>query len=170
MKTVPIEVFILENGQYVSITNNEHELRKATDPEYAKRSFYPIQGRLMEVSKQDYDELYRADERMRYVMAVEIKKGQLSLDAFFDDEDDEATDFIPCDDEDIAEQVADKLLREEVRRIVLLLPSDEQELINALFFKGYSERQWSKISGIPQKTINDRKQKILLKMKKILKN
>jgi len=42
--------------------------------------------------------------------------------------------------------------------------------IEALFFKGYSERQWSKISGIPQRTICYRKNVILQKLKKILKN
>ncbi|MDE5780912.1 MAG: hypothetical protein K2I03_05475 [Lachnospiraceae bacterium] len=31
-----------------------------------------------------------------------------------------------------------------------------------------SEREWSSISGIPQKTINDRKRRILAKLKKIL--
>ena len=168
MKTVPIEVFILENGQYVSITNNEHELRKATDPEYAKRSFYPIQGRLMEVSKQDYDELYRTDERMRYVKAVEIKKGQLSLDAFFDDEDDEATDFIPCDDEDIAEQVADKLMIEKLRSVLHFLPADEFKIINEHFFLGISQVELGELYGINQSNISRRIARILEKLKKFL--
>ena len=170
MKTVPIEVFILENGQYVSITNNEHELRKATDPEYAKRSFYPIQGRLMEVSKQDYDELYRADERMRYVKAVEIKKGQLSLDAFFDDEDDEATDFIPCDDEDIAEQVADKLMIEKLRDCITLLSQEEQYLVIEHFFKNVSQIELGEKLNVDNSTISRRIAKILPKLKKFLEN
>ncbi len=170
MKTVPIEVFIFENGQYVSITNNEHELRKATDPEYAKRSFYPIQGRLMEVSKQDYDELYRADERMRYVKAVEIKKGQLSLDAFFDDEDDEATDFIPCDDEDIAEQIADKLMIEKLRSVLPLLSEDEYVLIHKHYFENIPETELAKFYGVSQQAISKRMLKIRAKLKNFIEN
>lgn len=46
----------------------------------------------------------------------------------------------------------------------------EQELIQALFFRGLSERKWSEECGIPQKTINDRKQRILAKLKKMLEN
>lgn len=34
-------------------------------------------------------------------------------------------------------------------------------LIEALFFEGLSERAYSERSGIPQKTVNDRKNRIL---------
>ena len=49
-----------------------------------------------------------------------------------------------------------------------LLDADERKLINALFFDGFSERGYSSKTGIPQKTINDRKCKILNKLKNIL--
>ena len=53
-----------------------------------------------------------------------------------------------------------------------LLESDERELIDALFFSnsgdGMAEREYSVISGIPQKTINDRKRRIFEKLKKLL--
>ncbi|OLN30121.1 sigma-70 family RNA polymerase sigma factor [Desulfosporosinus metallidurans] len=48
------------------------------------------------------------------------------------------------------------------------LSEQERLLIYALFFKGISERQLSAETGIPQKTINDRKHNILLKLKKII--
>lgn len=41
-------------------------------------------------------------------------------------------------------------------------------LMNALFFRKLSEREWSAETGIPQKTINDRKRRILIKLKKLL--
>ena len=46
----------------------------------------------------------------------------------------------------------------------------KQELINALFFRNLSERKWSDETGIPQKTINDRKHRIIAKLKKYLEN
>jgi len=41
-------------------------------------------------------------------------------------------------------------------------------LIHTLFFQGKSERQLSSESGIPLMTLNDRKRRILQKLKKFL--
>lgn len=41
------------------------------------------------------------------------------------------------------------------------LNEDDLKLIHALYFDGLNERQFSLRSGIPQKTINDHKQKLL---------
>ena len=61
---------------------------------------------------------------------------------------------------------------DELYRCLDLLAHDERVLIDALFFSnggnGMTEREYSKISGIPQKTINDRKRKICGKLKKIM--
>ena len=48
------------------------------------------------------------------------------------------------------------------------LSTEEQELITALFFKGKSEHQVSREIGIAQRTIHDRKIKILAKLKKLM--
>ena len=169
MKYSPKQVFIKENDNYIEITNAEHEKRKATDEQYAKRLFVPLQGCLLEVDEQFYIEYYKEYERNRYLAALDRKNRILSIEAF-DTEDENGVDFIVDEDEDVEKQVTDKLMAEHIRYIVSLLPSDERELIEALFFKGYSERQWSKISGVPQRTICYRKNVILQKLKKILKN
>ena len=59
---------------------------------------------------------------------------------------------------------------DKLNRSLPLLEKSEQELIRALYFEELSERQFSECSGIPQKTINNRKKKILLKLKKLLEN
>ena len=48
------------------------------------------------------------------------------------------------------------------------LSTEEQKLITALFFKGKSEHQVSREASIPQRTIHDRKIKILAKLKKLM--
>lgn len=48
------------------------------------------------------------------------------------------------------------------------LSKDEIALINALFYKDLTEREYSLQSGIPQKTINNRKKSILKRLKKLL--
>ena len=70
----------------------------------------------------------------------------------------------------IEEDLIEKIEREELHSAIAKLSAKEKELIQALFFDGYTERQWSTLTGIPQKTINDRKHKILEKIKKFLKN
>ena len=169
MKYTPKKVYVKENDNFIEITNEEHESRKATDELYAKRWFIPLQGCLLEVDEQFYIEYYKEYERNRYLAALDRKNRILSIEAF-DTEDENGVDFIVDEDEDVEKQVTDKLMAEHIRYIVSLLPSDERELIEALFFKGYSERQWSKISGVPQRTICYRKNVILQKLKKILKN
>lgn len=71
-----------------------------------------------------------------------------------------------------AESIEDRIIMKEMIakmfRCLTLLDENERRLINELFFKGKSERQLSAETGIPQKTINDRKRKVLLKLKKII--
>lgn len=59
-------------------------------------------------------------------------------------------------------------MMDKLKECLPMLKSKEQELIDALFYHGLSEREFSKVSGIPQKTINDRKRRILAKLKKYL--
>lgn len=51
---------------------------------------------------------------------------------------------------------------------VALLPPAEQELIEALFFQGKTEREYSECRGIHYMTIHNRKVKILAKLKKMM--
>lgn len=51
---------------------------------------------------------------------------------------------------------------------VALLPDVEQGLIQALFFQGQTEREYSKCTGIHYMTIHNRKVKILAKLKKLI--
>lgn len=72
--------------------------------------------------------------------------------------------------QEIDEAVVHKIMLDKLHDSLVLLSDDEQKLINALFFRNLSEREWSAETGIPQKTINDRKRRILIKLKKLLKN
>ena len=49
------------------------------------------------------------------------------------------------------------------------LTAEERTLIEALFFEGLTGRAYSERSGIPQKTVNDRKNRILKKLYQLLK-
>ena len=70
--------------------------------------------------------------------------------------------------ESVEEKVIAGIMSEQLHRCIAMLSRPEQELINALYFAGKSERQYSTETGIPQKTINDRKHRTLRKLKKLL--
>ena len=168
-KYAPRKVYILENDGYVELTHAQFENRKDNDPSYESRFFIPVQGYLLEVDQRHYQDFYRAKEREAYLKKLNAKYGLLSIEAF-DNEDDNGTDYIQAETEDVAETVTHLLMLDKLRSVIPMLSENEQELIQALFFRGLSERKWSEECGIPQKTINDRKQRILAKLKKMLEN
>ena len=64
--------------------------------------------------------------------------------------------------------VADKLCRQTLRCALHTLSDEEYHLISAIYISGKTEREYSEETGIPQKTINDRKRRILEKIKKFM--
>jgi len=57
---------------------------------------------------------------------------------------------------------------EQIKTAIISLSPDEQMLIRALFFEGVSEREYASRLGIPQRTLNNRKLKLLSKLRKFI--
>jgi RNA polymerase sigma factor (sigma-70 family) len=66
--------------------------------------------------------------------------------------------------------IADKLLIEEMYKALDNLDGKDRVLIEALFFCGKTERDLSCETGVPQSTINYRKNRILKELRKKLNN
>ena len=169
MKYAPKKVFIKENEIFIEITNEEHKSRKATDEQYAKRWFIPLQGCLLEVDEQFYIEYYKEYERNRYLATLDRKNKVLSIEAF-DSEDDNGVDFIVDEDEDVERHVTDKLMIEKLRSVLPLLSDDEQLLIKRHYYENISETELAKIYGITQQAISKKMVKIRTKLKNLIEN
>lgn len=167
MKYAPKKVFILENNEYVEITYEELCRREMTEPCYADKLFLPLHGMLMEVTKDFYDDFYRDKRRQEYITARSIANGDMSYDALDTDEFN-GEDTLVNPDEDIAEQVAQKMMIEKLRRVLPLLSEDEQKLIIAHFYQGKSQTVLADEYGVNQSNISRKIGKILAKMKKLL--
>ena len=167
-KYAPRKVFILENGEYVEISYEELCRREEVDCTYKDKLFIPLHGMIMEVDGAAYRDFYKAKDRDEY-LTWRTKHKDISYSQFDDDEC-SGEDMLVDLSAEFTDAVVWKLTVERLRLVISMLPDDEQELIQALYFRGLSERKWSKESGIPQRTINDRKRKILSKLKKILEN
>ena len=71
--------------------------------------------------------------------------------------------------EEAVEDAAVKaVLIEKMLSSVKMLSSEDQDLIAELFFEGKSEHQVSRETGIAQKTIHNRKVRILNRLKKLI--
>jgi DNA-directed RNA polymerase specialized sigma24 family protein len=86
----------------------------------------------------------------------------LSLERF-KEEGFEITDRV-----DIAELIADKLLLEELYTALKELDPEEHSLIDALFFKNRTERDYAADIGLKRQSVNKRKKIILEKLRVIM--
>lgn len=163
----PRKVFILENGGYLELTYEAYCARCENDISYRNRRFLPLHGMLMEVSEEEYVRFYRQKNRQKYLQRTSAANQEISFD-MLTTEDMNGEDILTDPLVNIQEQVESDIMADKLHRCLSLLEQDEQILIEALYFKGFSEHEWSRKTGIPQKTINDRKRRILGKLKKLL--
>lgn len=68
--------------------------------------------------------------------------------------------------ESVEETVLRKLQYVQLHKALSLLPDDERELIDHLFFQGQTERQAAEHMGIYRNAVHKRKNRILKKLKK----
>ena len=124
---------------------------------------------LYEVTEETYRNFYRSQRRQKYIDERSVENGDFSYDMLTTD-DFNGEDILIDTSQEIDEAVIHKIMLDKLHDSLVLLSDDERKLINALFFRNLSEREWSAETGIPQKTINDRKSRILIKLKKFLEN
>lgn len=167
MKYAPKKVFVLENGSYIELSYDEFCCRKEAEASYAYKFFIPLQGMLMEVTEETYRDFYKAGRRQKYINERSAENGDFSYDMLTTD-DFNGEDILVDTSQETSDAVIHKIMLDKLSDSLILLSDDEQKLINALFFRNLSERELSAETGIPQKTINDRKRRILIKLKKFL--
>ena len=168
MKYAPKKVFIKENENYIEITNEEHECRKMTDEQYAKRKFIPLHGMLMEVDEEFYKDFYRQKDRDEY-LTWRTKNKDVSYHEY-DTEEYSGEDMLVDPDEDVATQVTDKLMVEKLLTVLSLLSEEERLLIHRHYFENIPETELEKIYGISQQGISKRIKKIREKLKNLMGN
>ena len=129
--------------------------------------FLPLHGMLMEVTENVYREFYREERRQKYLNHLAEENNVLSYDKLTNDEFN-GEDVVIDQSIPVEEIVEAKIMQEKLKACLHHLDDDDRRLIDALFFKELSERQWSAISGVSQPTIHRQKQRIISKIKKNL--
>jgi hypothetical protein len=134
----------------------------------AKKYRIRIPGEYVEVTREVYLTYYRMERHTRHLEEKDAHHGTV----LYSDMDTESLvgeetipDLLSPSVEDAA---LDRLMEDKLRKCLPLLTDSEMELIDALFFKKISEHRLSAKTGIAQRTIHDRKVRILCKLKKLM--
>lgn len=125
-----------------------------------------VKRQRVEVSEAVYWAYHKAREAERYQNRL-VRQFEFSLEHF--QEDGVNVEFSIAR---FQPTIEDKLIEQEqlwkLRMALVALTPEERLLIHELFFNGKSERTLSAMIAVPQKTINDRKKRILLKLRKLI--
>lgn len=140
-----------------------------------------INGQFIEVSEEVYQVYMQGDRKMRYfeadlktertILAEDgtvqrvIPSREDSLNRLMDDNARQFSD----DSESVEDAVFRRLAEDELHRALEKLTDEEYALICALFFEGKTERDCAKEMGVSQAAVHKKKQRILKKLKEILK-
>lgn len=163
MKYTPKKIFVLDGKTYLELTYSEFRQRAGT---YQGRRFLPLHGMLMEVPEDEYKAFYKDKRRQKYLAERSRDNGDFSYDMLTTDEFN-GEDILIDTMADTAGQAEKNVLVAKLRQAVAGFSEDERQLLDALYYRGLTERGWSAQSGIPQKTVNDRKKRLLKKLRKI---
>ena len=167
MKYAPEKVFIKENDNYIEISYQA--FCEGQNNVFKDRFFISLHNMLMEVDEAYYTEFYREQRREKYLRERAIEKGDIYYDSL-DTEEFNGEDILVDPDEDVAQQVTDKLMAERVRYVVSLLPDDERLLIHRHYFENIPETELAKIYGVSQQAISKKMVKIRAKLKNLIEN
>jgi len=163
----PTNVFIKENGEYIEISYKEFCEKQNT--EFKDKFFISLHDMLMEVDEAYYIEFYREQRREKYLRERAIEKGDVYYNSL-DTEDFCGEEILIDPDEDVAEQVMDKLMIEKLHSVLPLLSEDEYVLIHKHYFENIPETELAKFYGVSQQAISKRMLKIRAKLKNLIEN
>ena len=158
----------IKKGIYEEIKYKDLKEKRKRFITYKNKKFIKIEDSLLEVSKKEYEIIESEDQRRKYVKRIEKKKV-----ISYDNKDENGTiliNSIKNVNYDIESEVERKLEIERLKKALLQLNDDEYKLIKELFYKEIPLREYARINGIPFTTVQGRKDKIIKKLKNILKN
>ena len=130
--------------------------------------FIPIEGKLIEVEENVYIAYYKMGRRERYLVERDQKNGMLSYDAL--DQDGVVGQEMMNDPEadSLEDLVMAKELKSKLHLCIEMLSKSERELIQAIYFEGMSDAEYSKRINKTQQTVSYRRKKVLSKLKRLM--
>lgn len=110
------------------------------------------------------------ENRFRYLCKKDILRGKVSYNDL-DTVEILGEEMIPDRSlVSVEDAVVEKLMCEKLHQGLLILSVKENKMVQALHFENLSGRQFTDRTGVPQKTINNRKKRALDKLRKFFEN
>ena len=125
----------------------------------------PAKGKMIEVTKEQYNAFYKHKRREKY---LEERDKAHRLQHYSDLDTDEILGeemFSYPEEVGIEEQVVYKILLETMLQYVRELPEEDQMYIHALFYQKKTEREYAEELGLAQATVNYHRNRIISALK-----
>jgi RNA polymerase sigma factor (sigma-70 family) len=127
-----------------------------------------VKNEIVSVSEEIYVTYYKMGRRERYLEEIHSAKN-LSFDHLMNmDYPVEEKLFEPACS--LEELIAEKIMKQSVRQALELLSEHECMIVREIFYKGTSIRELSENLSIPKSTLHEQKERILKKLRKIIKD
>ena len=147
---------------YIQIT--EEELQAYKKNSEGKVYLINLGHSIMETDEASFRAFYKERRREKYLREeAQLAGGVLSLNAIDSDELD-GVGVVLDTSEPLDEKIMRKMMIEKLPEAISILNDEEKTLIYQLYFENMSERQISSLTAVPQKTINNRRKRILKKL------
>ncbi|MBQ6944564.1 MAG: sigma-70 family RNA polymerase sigma factor [Ruminococcus sp.] len=162
-----MNIFILKDKNntsagYIQIT--EEELQAYKKNSEGKVYLINLGHSIMETDEASFRAFYKERRREKYLREeAQLAGGVLSLNAIDSDELD-GVGVVLDTSEPLDEKIMRKMMIEKLPEAISILNDEEKTLIYQLYFENMSERQISSLTAVPQKTINNRRKRILKKL------
>ncbi|MBU7008703.1 sigma-70 family RNA polymerase sigma factor [Phosphitispora fastidiosa] len=133
---------------------------------YGKKYTLLVRGKRVSVTKEVYKAYYKCRDREKYLDELS-EENNISLEGCI--ENGVSVEYIISTMmESLEDAIIKRMMIAKLYRCLEMLDKSERTLIEELYLRGKSERQFSAETGSPYMTIHDRKIKILGKIKKLM--
>ena len=127
-----------------------------------------VEGKLIEVTPDVYYAYFHMERQERWQEEKQQGHAVVSYDAL-DDGETVGVEVVPdLTTPSMEEAVMTREIHEKLHRAVDALPKAERELIQAIYFDGFTEKEYAVSSGLSQQGVSYRPRKILSKLRNFM--
>ena len=165
MRFKPEKIFVkTSSGIYEELSYRQFCEAKENNADFTKKFFIPVQGMLLEVSKEDYKLFYKVKRRKKYVAESRETVEEIEFDECYCSMHLSSVVYVS----DLEDEAVENSMIAEMKECLKMLSEEEQFIIKRSYFDNLSERDLAKELQVSQVLINKRKTLILKKLKKLL--
>ena len=124
-----------------------------------------VEGKLVEVTPDVYYAYFRMERQERWQEEKQQGHAVVSYDALDDGETVGAEAVPDLTTPSMEEAVMTREIHEKLHRALDALPKAERELIQAIYFDGFTEKEYAVSSGLSQQGVSYRLRKVLSKLR-----